>query len=397
VIFPAHHDLLIQKWEKENWEFFLKMATQFCLNNGSKSLEKSSVKFKYPFYTKPENYNKQIVYGYCPPPAFLVMNREQHATFTVVSDSFKNLWLTMFLCVTWTLISGVIIWMLDHRKNPHEFPSSFWQGVCEGAWWAVVTMTTVGYGDKSPKSLLARIYSAVWMVVGMIIFSIFTAEVASGLASKELRPRDSFLGKQIAVPAFSKRHFFEELLGGKITEMNSSEALVDVLNNKDEPVNRIVLHDCGKIQGHESLQSVRALKTHIVGITIIFENGNIPFLVDCVRSMIEQHHGDNKILMDEDPPECEEKFLIDKDEYGFRKGFDPTDGSSLILYASLGVVVVMFVAGSLWDFIKSKELQQQEGVHVDDNGSVQIDPAEGEQIEITVIKEDGTHSTGYKV
>ena len=36
-------------------------------------------------------------------------------------------------------------------------------------------------------------------------------------------------------------------------------------------------------------------------------------------------------------------------------------------------------------------------VHVDDNGSVQIDPADGEQIEITVIKEDGTHSTGYKV
>lgn len=142
--------------------------------------------------------------------------------------------------------------------------------------------------------------------------------------------------------------------------MNSSEALVDVLNNKDEPVNRIVLHDCGKIQGHESLQSVRALKTHIVGITIIFENGNIPFLVDCVRSMIEQHHGDNKILMDEDPPECEEKFLIDKDEYGFRKGFDPTDGSSLILYASLGVVVVMFVAGSLWDLIKPKELEQHE-------------------------------------
>ena len=112
VVFPAHHDLLIQKWEKENWKLFLKMATQFCLNNESKSLETSSVKFKYPFYTKPENYNKHIVYGYYPPPAFLVMNREQHATFTVVGDSFKNLWLTMSLCVTWTLISGIIIWLL---------------------------------------------------------------------------------------------------------------------------------------------------------------------------------------------------------------------------------------------------------------------------------------------
>lgn len=32
----------------------------------------------------------------------------------------------------------------DRRRNPTEFPTSFWKGVREGTWWAVVTMTTVG-------------------------------------------------------------------------------------------------------------------------------------------------------------------------------------------------------------------------------------------------------------
>ena len=53
------------------------------------------------------------------------------------------------------------------------------------------------YGDKTRKSLPARIYSAVWMIVGMIILSIFTAEVTSGLTSKELMPHHTHLGKKV--------------------------------------------------------------------------------------------------------------------------------------------------------------------------------------------------------
>ena len=54
------------------------------------------------------------------------------------------------------------------------------------------------YGDKTPKSLPARIYSAVWMIVGMIILSIFTSEVTSGLTSKELMPHHTYLGKKVS-------------------------------------------------------------------------------------------------------------------------------------------------------------------------------------------------------
>ena len=59
------------------------------------------------------------------------------------------------------------------------------------------------YGDKTLKSLPARIYSAVWMIVGMIILSIFTAEVISGLTSKELIPHHTYLEKKSKLSSLS--------------------------------------------------------------------------------------------------------------------------------------------------------------------------------------------------
>ena len=111
VNFPSKHDPLLQKWNSENWIFFLKLASQSCLSLNNSTAPQSSVKYtyKYPVYKK----NKEkILYGYQAPQAFLVIKKEKFVVLHVVGESFKNLWITIFLCVTWTLISGVIIWLL---------------------------------------------------------------------------------------------------------------------------------------------------------------------------------------------------------------------------------------------------------------------------------------------
>lgn len=57
----------------------------------------------------------------------------------------------------------------------------------DGLWWAVVTVTTVGYGDLYPKTTGGRIVATVLMLVGAGLFAVFTARVAAFFVQAEER------------------------------------------------------------------------------------------------------------------------------------------------------------------------------------------------------------------
>lgn len=56
-----------------------------------------------------------------------------------------------------------------------EHVSSVWDGI----WWAVVTVTTVGYGDVYPRSVGGRIVAMIVMLFGIGFLSVLTATIAS--------------------------------------------------------------------------------------------------------------------------------------------------------------------------------------------------------------------------
>jgi polar amino acid transport system substrate-binding protein len=82
---------------------------------------------------------------------------------------------------------GLLVWLLERKQNPEEFGGQKLKGFWEGFWWSAVTMTTVGYGDKSPKSFGGRILGLIWMFASIIMISTFTAAIASSLTTQKLQ------------------------------------------------------------------------------------------------------------------------------------------------------------------------------------------------------------------
>jgi ABC-type amino acid transport substrate-binding protein len=87
------------------------------------------------------------------------------------------------------LAFGLLIWLVERRRNPEQFGGSGMKGLLEGLWWSAVTMTTVGYGDRAPITGIGRAIAVVWMFASVIVISGFTGAIASSLTMQQLESR----------------------------------------------------------------------------------------------------------------------------------------------------------------------------------------------------------------
>jgi voltage-gated potassium channel len=77
-----------------------------------------------------------------------------------------------------TIGAGVVMTFADHKS----FPS-----IGSGLWWAVQTVTTVGYGDHVPANVAGRLVAAFVMLVGIGFLTIITAAITSTFVSRSRR------------------------------------------------------------------------------------------------------------------------------------------------------------------------------------------------------------------
>ncbi|MBO0686681.1 MAG: potassium channel family protein, partial [Candidatus Dormibacteraeota bacterium] len=69
--------------------------------------------------------------------------------------------------------------------EPYTVRGGFWSGV----WWAIVTTTTVGYGDISPRTIDGRLVAAALMMCGIGLTATLSAAVAARFVGEDDRPK----------------------------------------------------------------------------------------------------------------------------------------------------------------------------------------------------------------
>ncbi len=118
---------------------------------------------------------------------FLKLSRYSPAMHTLVRVLYNErralmgAGLLLFAAVTFAATG---IYFLENQAQPDRFGS-----VPESAWWAIATLTTVGYGDVVPITPLGKLFGAFVMVAGLCILALPVAIISTGFA-QEVGRRD---------------------------------------------------------------------------------------------------------------------------------------------------------------------------------------------------------------
>jgi voltage-gated potassium channel len=123
------------------------------------------------------------------------------------------------------LLAASLAYLLEGSTQPDVFGS-----IPAALWWAIVTMTTTGYGDVIPQTVLGRILSGIVMVSGILVFALWAGILAIGFA-EETRRRE-FLRTWDLV---AKVPFFHDVGAAAIADV------AQLLRPRDYPAGAVVV------------------------------------------------------------------------------------------------------------------------------------------------------------
>lgn len=280
--------------------------------------------------------------------AFVVPRGKRESYPKKLLMSVFEAWPVLILTILLSLLAGVVLWLLDTWFNEKEFPRTFFRGSWEGFWWAFVSMTTVGYGDRAPKSILGRTFAVAWILIGICICSIFTATLTTSLTTISLDTKKSLPGSKVGVLKRSIEMALAMQQQANLSVYDSVEAMAKDL---DSGVIEGVLLDNYQISHYtETLFPSKKFKTDEIFKEEALSYGavvNDTYLAKCFRTLIAE---DKYLLYDFIRKEVKRTLKGGGDEavQNSQSIFDPTgDLFFPSLYTCIALAVVIFAVGLL--------------------------------------------------
>ena len=149
------------------------------------------------------------------------------------------------------VLLGSVIWLVERPRRsemkPHESRVTTF---LEGLYFAVVTMTTVGYGDKTPKTPLGQLVAVVWMLTSLALVSLLSASLVSRLTAERvenssIRTESDLSARKLAAVAQSSG---AEYLEGLQLKYQKYDTLAEALSSLADGRSNAVVNSVGALQ-----------------------------------------------------------------------------------------------------------------------------------------------------
>lgn len=132
------------------------------------------------------------------------------------------------------VLLGVVVYYIERAAS--EETEAIITSLEKGLWWAIVTMTTTGYGDFYPKTTFGRIAGSLTMLAGIVVMAFLTASFAAASVARSLREARGLQVLNVSghtiICGWSDRA--EEVLTGLLTQATGGRPTVVLVNQLPE-------------------------------------------------------------------------------------------------------------------------------------------------------------------
>lgn len=105
---------------------------------------------------------------------------------SVLKDSKAELSITIFVAFILLILSSTLMYYVENEAQPEKF-----ENIGQAMWWAVATLTTVGYGDVYPVTAVGKLLSALIALIGIGFVALPTGIISSSFISRIQKDRNS--------------------------------------------------------------------------------------------------------------------------------------------------------------------------------------------------------------
>ncbi|MEM1137264.1 MAG: ion transporter, partial [Bacteroidota bacterium] len=106
-------------------------------------------------------------------------NRSLGIVVSVLKETWNDLGATLFVSLILMLVASALMYNIEHQAQPEAFSN-----IGQAFWWAVATLTTVGYGDIYPVTALGKLLSGLIAVLGIGIVALPAGILSSAFMDK---------------------------------------------------------------------------------------------------------------------------------------------------------------------------------------------------------------------